>query len=336
MLKNIPCYYHPTTLLFVDDNLDFLAGLADALKDRWACKMLADPQRALKYLQKIHYAKPSAHFCLHPLEDERPEHRFTDLNIQAISSQIYNPNRFAHISVVVVDYTMPNLDGLTLCKQLMDTTYKKILLTGAADEKIAVDAFNQGLIHAYLRKDDPLLIEKLQDTIYTLEHHYFIEHSKIIADNMAVKSPIWGASLFNSPHFFDIFYSFYKKQQPAEYYLNALTGSFLFVDSEGNLSELAIVDEDIMKTLEDFTNEAESSSATKEILLALESRKKLLAHHAKMIEKHPTEWLPYLYPAQKIIFQNHCYYYSYIEQVKLAAYDRETILPYQSYLQNQQ
>ncbi len=92
--------------------------------------------------------------------------------------------------------------------------------------------------------------------------------------------------------------------------------NFLFVDKEGNLSELAIVDEDIMKHLKTSRINLNAIAYCRNFAYFKNSQT-LLAHHTKMMEKHPADWLPYLYPAQRVMFQNQCYYYSYIEQAKL-------------------
>lgn len=335
MFKSIPCYYHPTTPVFIDDDPHFLAPLVSELKDRWVCKTFIQPQVALTWLQKMHQAKPRIHSYLNVLEDEPPEHRCTDLDIQAISEQLYNPERFTTTAVLTVDYTMPQLNGLALCKELVNTPYKKILLTGAADEKIAVSAFNQGLIQGYLHKDNPLLETELANMIKDLEYAYFVDRSKVVIENMAISSPIWGRSLFNSSTFADIFYPFYEQQKPVEYYLSALTGSFLLVNTQGQLSELTIVDEGIMKMFDDFIRFADISVTQKAAFSELQNRTALLAHHPKLIEEPLLEWLPYLYPAQKLMFQDRVYYYGYIEHVKATDLYPKTTISYQDHLRHQ-
>ena len=66
------------------------------------------------------------------------------LNIDTHHQQIYNSERFAQISVVITDYAMPEMDGVDFLRQIKHSEIKRILLTGVADEKIAVKAFNWG------------------------------------------------------------------------------------------------------------------------------------------------------------------------------------------------
>ena len=90
-------------------------------------------------------------------------------------SKIYNHRRFDEISVIVVDYTMPHINGLSICEQLKDKPFKKLLLITQAQEEAAEQAFNQNLIHKYIRKDSPNFTLVLNAAIYDLLCDYFAE-----------------------------------------------------------------------------------------------------------------------------------------------------------------
>ena len=104
---------------------------------------------------------------------------------------------------------------------------------------------------------------------------------------------------------------------------------------QGQLSELTIVDEGIMKMFDDFIRFEDASVTQKAAFSALQNRTALLANYPKLIEEPLLEWLPYLYPAQKLTFQNHVYYYSYIEHVKTMDLYPKTTISYQDYLRHQ-
>jgi CheY-like chemotaxis protein len=46
--------------------------------------------------------------------------------------------------VLVVDYSMPQMNGVEVCEALRHLPCKKILFTGAADEKVAVERLQSG------------------------------------------------------------------------------------------------------------------------------------------------------------------------------------------------
>lgn len=329
MKPKIPCFYHPTTPVFIDDDADFLSTITNALKKHYVSKTFNEPQKALQFLQQ--YQQPSfINNCLKTQGDEQPDHRFIDLNINAIHEQAYNPHRFETIAVIIVDHMMP-LNGLVFCEHIRHPFLKKILLTGESDEKTAVNAFNKGLIHRYLRKDDPLLIPLLQKTIAELEQEYFAEQSEIIIGAMAVHSDVWGKSYFNDSGFPDIFYPFYAEQKPTEYYLASFSGSFLFLNEQGAESQLTVVDEALMRTFEELIDDEVSEDAA-EMLRAIQSREKILISHNQTMKLDPAEWPPYLYSAKCIESDGKHYYYSYVPHPQITMLQEKPIVSYQEYL----
>ena len=60
-----------------------------------------------------------------------------------------------------MDIRMPEVDGIEFLASIRGVACTKILLTGAAGETEAVDAFNAGLIDFYLKKTDAGMTRKL-------------------------------------------------------------------------------------------------------------------------------------------------------------------------------
>ncbi len=79
-----------------------------------------------------------------------------------------NNARFERLGVCVVDYSMPVMTGLEFLSQTGDWPGARILLTGRADEQIAVQAFNGGLIEQFIPKRDNGSIERLNASIAAL------------------------------------------------------------------------------------------------------------------------------------------------------------------------
>ena len=76
-------------------------------------------------------------------------------------------------SVLIVDYDMPQKTGLEICSELKGTSFKKLLLTGVADSKLAVNAFNSNKIDGFIRKDNPNMMNELKESIYSLESNFW-------------------------------------------------------------------------------------------------------------------------------------------------------------------
>jgi CheY-like chemotaxis protein len=73
--------------------------------------------------------------------------------------------RYALTRVCVVDFSMPGMDGLQVLAELADWAGSRVLLTGQADEQVAVRAFNRGLIDQFIAKQTPDISKRLIDAI---------------------------------------------------------------------------------------------------------------------------------------------------------------------------
>lgn len=85
------------------------------------------------------------------------------------------PYRFGLTSVLMIDYSMPSLNGIDLIKRLGLWPGRKILLTGEADARVAIAAFNEGLIQKFIPKDTNQLYRVLKSSCSDL-HAQVCEH----------------------------------------------------------------------------------------------------------------------------------------------------------------
>jgi DNA-binding NarL/FixJ family response regulator len=100
--------------------------------------------------------------------------------IKTLHREIYNSQRFHEISVLVVDFDMPGMTGLELCEELADKPFKKLLLTGKADEKTVIQAFNEGKIQKYIHKDSQNFAEEMNRAVRELQRNYFEDLSAVV------------------------------------------------------------------------------------------------------------------------------------------------------------
>ncbi len=87
--------------------------------------------------------------------------------------------RFTLAQVCVVDYSMPAMSGLKVLSKLTQWSGSRILLTGRADEQLAVMAFNSGLIQQFIPKQSPEIRLQLTDTIQSFLHKPDTRHQQI-------------------------------------------------------------------------------------------------------------------------------------------------------------
>ena len=95
-----------------------------------------------------------------------------------------NTDRYALVRMCVVDYSMPAMNGLQVLEKLEDWRGARLLLTGQADEQIAVKAFNYGLIDQFLPKQTPNISQRLVDAIQRLQN-----------STSSRQAPLWRATL---------------------------------------------------------------------------------------------------------------------------------------------
>lgn len=229
-MKSIPACFFPTKVLLIDDQVKFLKELKPTL-DTSACTYdtFSNPYEALEHLKKFQGKESYLHKWLGDGYQHIKEHdyRWRD--------QIYSNERFEQVSTIIVDHTMPGINGIELCAKLQSHHLQKIMLTGEADESIAINAFNEGLIQGFVRKNDPKVFDKLHTLIHKRQQEFFNSLTRWAYE--AAKEDVYG-TLLGAPEYINIFQDMVARFHIVEYYLLDTVGKFLLVDAQGNLSAL--------------------------------------------------------------------------------------------------
>ncbi|MCW8966287.1 MAG: response regulator, partial [Candidatus Pacearchaeota archaeon] len=208
MAEIYPCFY-PTTALFIDDDHHFLNALSMSveLQSEFLIQCYSNVGKLLEDI--------SARNKIRSLyRDYLTEPQAAGPKSFDVMGQIHNSHRHDEVSLVVVDYDMPELDGLSLCTRINDSYVKKVLLTGMFNDKSIVDAFNKGLVDGYIEKGDRNLVDKLMVFIQQQQYAYFSE----------MKREIYASGLSLPPFMNDaVFAQFYlalcERLNIREYYL---------------------------------------------------------------------------------------------------------------------
>lgn len=179
---SFPLYHRPGGVVFLDDDPDYLEILAMVLPRQWHVRMFLRPARCIHHLHR----EPRLWE-----QDRWSQQAIVDLWRQGkpLIPQILNywartPERYALTQVCVVDFSMPGMDGLQTLSELTDWPGARILLTGQADERVAVGAFNRGLIDQYIPKHVGDTSARLVEAIETFANR---PHEQV--------EPIWRSTL---------------------------------------------------------------------------------------------------------------------------------------------
>jgi CheY-like chemotaxis protein len=147
-------YFHPTTVVLVDDNEAFMRSMTLEMPSSIALHGFTDPEDALAFLDEPIDLAPLVDRCF-TLDRSHDTDAVIHLNLGLIEQEINYRQRFRRVSAVLVDYAMPSVDGLAFCERMTDPYARRAMLTGVADEKLAVEAFNAGLIHRFIPSTGP-------------------------------------------------------------------------------------------------------------------------------------------------------------------------------------
>lgn len=233
---HLPVYSHPTLTVLVDDSDSFLRSLSFQLDPRLASQTFHDTTAALQWLRKEPHAgcvPLHVNFDMHNLPADQCNVALDLERIYRIGEQRH---RFATPSVLVVDYSMPQMNGLEFCEAVAHLPCKKILFTGAADEKIAVSAFNRGLIDRYIKKSDDHALDILEIEIAALQQDYFETQSETLRELVLLHN----YNFLGDPALARLVQELYASMGFVEHYIFPNPTGILFLDKHGKASLMII------------------------------------------------------------------------------------------------
>ncbi len=258
-------YFHPTTTVLIDDNLKTLRQLVQSLGLRGTpYSIFNNPHEGLDFINKDQYRETFVDKL--STSDESMEGDSLSFNPRHLVPELKSADRFGQISVLVVDYEMPGIKGLDLCEKIENPFIKKILLTGVADENIAVEAFNKGMIDRYVRKHDPEFPMLLQQIVPQVRHKYFQELFHFPLQTLRKRPE---STALVDPVFITEFNRLVTKHHIQEYYLVEGTGSFLMIGADKKLYSLITLDEGLIDA---YLNSKSRDTLTPEKIKSLEKR----------------------------------------------------------------
>jgi CheY-like chemotaxis protein len=327
MTKAIKPFAYPTTVAFVDDSAAFLSNLSLQLDPLLAFRMFGSPSEALKFLNERPTQHQASEQIFSPYLDRTEEndaHQVVAMRVDAIRSIVQQPSRFQSVSVVVVDYDMPVLNGLEFCRRIADPAVKKIMLTGKADERVAVRSFNEGIIDRFIRKHEVDAVEMLNQAIRDMQDAYFEQAGASVRDALCAAEYGFLKDAALAAHVEGIFESL----GIVEHYLSYQPHGMLMFDEAGTAYLLVIHTDETLRGVRDIAIE---QGAPESFFAELDSRRSV-PYFWRTEGYYPAqcaEWQPYMHPAS--VFEGERRYtYAIVKQP--AGLELGSILPYDTYL----
>lgn len=294
-------YNHPISIAFLDDNMDYLDSLTLGLDLPDKILKYHSPNELTEVIEESKKRFLDMWKVIKSVDgDEFAEHE-VNIRFTSVHRLIYEPTRFNTIPIIIVDYDMPEQNGLAFCKRLHNQRVFKIMLTAKADENTAVHAFNEGLIDKFILKNQDKLHEVLSASIQYFKSKYFAN----ITNPMLAALNATTNGLLNTYEYKTLLEKLLKKYKACEYYIIDSFGSCLMFDMQGNTHWL------IVRSNEDFHEKSillTNLDAPEYMIDAVKNKKKLLfLFDNAEYKKSVAQWEERLYDAMPL---NEDYSYS--------------------------
>jgi CheY-like chemotaxis protein len=307
--KSVPLISFPTKVLFIDDDENFfdIVGNSIDLGENIVFSCL-DYKNHVSVINSQNNIIVDEILSSDPYND--PENSDINLNYFDIQNLMLNNYKNNYYSVVFVDYDMQVRNGLEILKDIENPYVYKVLLTGVADETIAIQAFKDGLIDDYIRKQDFNLLNEIEKTIEKGKLHFFNKHSefikKYLKQNMVKNTPI------NDTTYQSFLLKNMCNNHIEEFYMIESSGSYFLITDKGKKRILHVCSkEDIRSYAETYRDDLEKMNLYENIITG----EKIICAYSDNKENLPEKICKdsnFIYDANQILGSN-TYYYAFID-----------------------
>jgi FixJ family two-component response regulator len=222
----LPLLNFQGTIVILDDDVNFLSTEFDFLR-----RKNHKVEKFLSASEAINYCQQSITFNdIIPIKNvlaEEIEGSAIEIYVRQIIKIFNSTFDKEVVPVIVADYDMPEMDGLSFFRKIKKLRSYKILLTGAADESIAIKAFNEGLIDFYITKNGVDLFDKLDKIIKVGRNKYFERESARYIDIITKNEP---DSLLNLEEYASFIHEYFFRKTVSKVYLLDSLGSYFLID----------------------------------------------------------------------------------------------------------
>ena len=255
----ISLYKRPGLISFLDDDADFLELLGEVMPADWSLRLFDEPNALIDSMLADNMV----------FADETWQHQSILEKIKGGESAIAQlleywqadgVKRYSTTRVFVVDYSMPALTGLEVLERLEQWPGARLMLTGQADEMLAVTAFNKGLIHQFIPKQTKDLARRLIETIQSLMEMPLGDLGKIWLNNLTREQ----LGLVRDPAVANWLVSLVKAQGWVEYVVIGAPFGILGLNADGMVGWLQIEHHESARSLEELADVVNTLDLTPE------------------------------------------------------------------------
>ncbi len=300
MEKGFKGFYFNSKIILIDDNESFIDNLSFKLGNNYTVETYGDPQKAIDAIISNYDSNIVSSTQNFLVEIENEDELYYSVDFPKIISLAEQASKKDTISVVIVDYSMPLINGIEFCQKIAHLPILKIMLTGHADFKIAVDAFNKGIIDRFLVKDTPFMLDEINKEVKAMQELFFERLSYPLFTSFSAKKE----TLVQSPEFKDHFIRVINEINAREFYLLNPLGSYLLINQNGlKFYFLVLLD----NHLEEYIDLAKDMNADAELINKMIARTHAPIFIDEADYKFPvSDWDCLLQPIKKSIGYYYC------------------------------
>ncbi len=314
MIRTLPYCFYPTTIVLIDDDRFLLDSIASRLNSQFRVKTFSSPVEALKFL-RAYEENPFTKLCVRHPEKFHLNIRNIQVEIRDIYKNLFENNRFDNISVIVSDYSMPEMTGAQIFNELYPLNCKKIMFTGEASDTEGLLAFNNGVIDRFCRKSaSPVLMSVIFED---MQLRYFQEKSVALKESLEQAEAPLPHCMLNTELVAPLM-NLLKSKRIVELYLYSNEGYFLTVTDTGELNWLVVHSGDEIDTLNNMVSHLHQeapSPFSSALIQDLQRCKKTLffprESEANTSLQHIEKWKSFVLPTEQILTSNTDFYYAF-------------------------
>lgn len=268
MKQDFKAFSFKTQIVLIDDNKLFLNALDNKLSNTYQLNSFLDPYKALDCITSSYEENliiNASNFVMEVTNEDDDNLNCHAVEFPKIKKLVDNSRKNNIISVVVVDYSMPLMNGIEFCEKIAHLPILKIMLTGHADFNIAIDAFNRGIIDRFLVKDCSDMYKVITENIYLMQNEFFEKQSYPLLNCLSANK----TTLINSFEYKEHFKEIIRQLNAIEYYMLDPLGSYLIISEQGVHYYFVVL---LDTQLDVFIDIAKNSHATSDLLTKIESK----------------------------------------------------------------
>ena len=257
MQQLIPLIYYPLKVLILDDDKEMLHSIQDKFAHKFKISTITSTEEALSIIKtnaidNQTLFKDITDRSAVDLKEGNNELSTLQFTIDTILDIVKDKHKYQKYGIIIVDYDMPKMNGIELCKELIHSPVKKILLTGKYDLTNAIMALNKNIIDCYIRKGEENTMEEIEFYINLLSHEYFINLSAHIFNAISSNK----LRFMKDPQFINLFNNTIRELNITEYYLINRYGSYILINQDNRFVFVCYTQDTLDEICEIYSDEA--------------------------------------------------------------------------------